>query len=380
MDCLKTVVGLSPTNCECWEDGKPVDFNDSLSGLYVSDLVPVKFANSAKDCERGNVWDILTRSRDLAIQSFLMELQGMVSTFKQDRFIPFQGNVGQQRFNGSQVLVGSSTHTGIKFLPRQIRGGSIIVNSISLALENVAPNTVVNVEIYNNQDLTTPLATVPVTLITSGKFYTATLATPLYLTLESTDEDLAFYFVYQMPAGGRYVNNTILAGGCSGCNGANSTTTLRLNPFNQFGQWKGFESAGIANMDNANGSDSGARGLIINGQFGCDYIGWLCNLTYSPAQFGTSGSGLQYNNLAQMVAYAIQRRAAYYVADMILSSANINSVTLLSAESLMGKRAAFEKQFKEWVVMIAKTMPDSLSDCFMCKDDTSAVRKSIIAS
>jgi len=39
LDCLNNIIGLSETECTCWDSSKPVDFvtlNESLSGLYVS--------------------------------------------------------------------------------------------------------------------------------------------------------------------------------------------------------------------------------------------------------------------------------------------------------------------------------------------------------
>ena len=40
-DCLEHIIGLSQTTCDCWEDGKSSDYNESDSGIYITDLEPL---------------------------------------------------------------------------------------------------------------------------------------------------------------------------------------------------------------------------------------------------------------------------------------------------------------------------------------------------
>ena len=42
LDCVgKTVIGLSDTECDCWENEAGIDYNESDSGLYITDLISV---------------------------------------------------------------------------------------------------------------------------------------------------------------------------------------------------------------------------------------------------------------------------------------------------------------------------------------------------
>ena len=90
LPCLDNVIGLSSTNCNCWDDTKPVDFatlNASSSGLYVaeSDAIPLRWANSAADCENGGLWDLLIKSREKAIRGFVADFLGEVQRVKQEQ-------------------------------------------------------------------------------------------------------------------------------------------------------------------------------------------------------------------------------------------------------------------------------------------------------
>ena len=72
MDCLTNIIGLSDTDCDCWDDTKPVDFNElntSSSGLFISEpkTVPLRIVGGSGDCENGGIWDVLVQARDGAV-------------------------------------------------------------------------------------------------------------------------------------------------------------------------------------------------------------------------------------------------------------------------------------------------------------------------
>jgi hypothetical protein len=370
--CLETVVGLSRTACACWDTGKPVDFNTSESGLFVSDLVPLQMANSAADCEQGGVWDIMQTARTNAINTFLAELPATLNKNWTPTLTPFLGWAGSNKFNSSLSVLQNGNFVGLRLVPHQIKGGVIILRSVELALEGLAFPAVVNVQVYSNRDPTLVLGTAAVTLTTSGKFYAANFATPV--TLDISDKDsagrtyvdpyLEYYIVYSMPVGGRYVNNTINEGGCNFCMGRNAADVNRLTPYVQYVSLAGVENDTIAGMTTPRNLTQNANGLRLNADYGCQQISWLCDLTFDITAIGAGN----HSDFARSIAICLQQKMGEYVADAILKSGNINSMTILSTEAMLGKLQSCRKNYNLALVHIADNMPQDLTDCLACKE------------
>lgn len=372
MDCLTNVIGLSQTACDCWDADKPVDFNTSESGLFITDLVSLQFTNSAADCEQGGVWDILTQARTAAINAFLVDLPIVFSNYYDERFVAFNGWMASTKFNSSMSVLSSNDLAGIKLTPHQIKGGAITLVGVELALENITPGQVVEVLVYSNRDLTTALGSVNITLTTSGAFYGADFASPIVLNLGDqdangytyNDPNLEFYIVYQTPAGARYVNNLIFeGGGCNSC--GKKQPPSRQYPFLQYTAVEGIEAANAASLYPApRKTDTQAHGLRIKAQYGCDITSWVCEgLSYDPTQVGAG----TYKAYARVVADALNQKAAELACSKILESSNINSITIWSGEKLMGMRNHFKKNYMESVFWLASHFPTDLSDCLSCK-------------
>lgn len=385
MDCLTNVVGLADSDCVCYDTGRPADFDTSYSGFYITEFVSLKFTNAAADCERGGVWDILTSARDQAIKDFVVEYGHFLANKKQSRFQPFQNDyIGQFRSTGNNALQTASNWCGIRFVPLQIRGGKLIINSLDLALGGLLAPTAVEVFIYSSADMTTPINSVTVNLVTSNVRVSASFAAPVVLDLSDTDQDLEFYFVFEMPAGATYQNMPLLAAGVAngGCCGrmpeSQNAAMLRLNPFLQFGQWGGCESASLTDFPYQIGFTNGnSYGLRLRASLGCDYSEWLCTLAENLQTANSMLVGEKYNFGIEM-AKLIQAKAAANAMDKIVDSANINKITLMSKEALWGKSKKLNNGFMAGMAWFVDNMPDSSNDCWKCKDDTSSIVKSIL--
>ena len=99
LSCLDNIIGLSETDCSCFESGRPTDYNTSLSGFYLADNfgLTMNFTNSAADCEQGGVWDILQASRTEAINRFLKDYAMTLNSVKKYRFRDVKGEIGSRK-------------------------------------------------------------------------------------------------------------------------------------------------------------------------------------------------------------------------------------------------------------------------------------------
>lgn len=370
-DCLKYVVGLSNSNCNCFTPDRPADYNTSLSGLFVSELVPLSFAGNASDCEQGGVWDILDTSRKLGIDSFLSDISSYMGMSYQNRFTPFKGYVGGKKISSSFALMSPGNYVGQKLRPYQIKGGIVSLDGVDLALSNFSPPMDVTVHVYSNADFSSPLGSVVVTLTSTDSFASGDFAAPVIMTLGDVDAngnyfadpDLEYYVVYQVHAGVRYANNALFENGCGGCGTATHTNT-REYPYGQYFVPNGIESSTLQGLDSSPSKISNlGMGLRLRLSVGCDSEAWLCQLTYDQT---AAGAGIN-KPMARMVAHAIQRSIAIKVCDIILASNNINSVTILETEKLYQKKGSLTKQYLQSIQWIADNYPSDLTDCFNCR-------------
>lgn len=377
-DCLKYVVGLSRSECECFDTDRPVDYNTSESGLYIADCIPLNITNSATDCEKGGIWDIMETARERAINTFLADLPPTLAMYFGQTLVPYLGYVGSPRFNDATSPRTVGNYAGQLFKPNQIKGGKVILRGVELALTNFTPPVNVDVFVYSNLDLTTPLGSTTVTLTTTNKMYSADFSSPIELIMDDKDANgysypngyLEYYIVYQVPTGAKYVNNQLYdgGGGCSSCN--KSANQNRQFPFLPYGNFNGIESPSIAALETPVIKTDTAQGLRIKGDFGCAVLDWLCGLTYDVTSLGAGNHA----DVAAAVAKAIYWKSVDYVIGAILSSKNINSITVLNREQLYGKKATASKtEYPHYLGWLAQNIPTDLTDCYTCKESTRVV-------
>jgi hypothetical protein len=369
MDCLDKVVGLSRTTCDCWDTGKPIDFNESLSGLYVSDIIPLEFNQGAADCEKGGVWDILATSKENGIATFLADLAANYMLYNEPAIPSEKTWAGSRKFNTSQALLTAGNWIGLRLTPKQIKGGRIILRGIELALDNLTLPAAIDVYVYSSKDLSTPIDSVTVNLLTNNAFYTADFATGIELVISDnidgyTDSDpyLEYYIIFQPPAGARYVNNLVLEAGGACCGRQKQPTSLRQYPWLNYTELYGIENTDISTLASPRVADTLAKGLRLKADYQCDTLAWLCDVDYDPK------IGTKYVQIGRIIAGCLQNVIARNVCDMILSSNNINAVTVWSIEKVMGMRNHFNKNYMESSIWLAANYPKDSMDCLKCKE------------
>lgn len=369
MECLKYVVGLTNTACPCFDHGKPVDYNTTQSGLYVSDILPMNITDQAGDCEQGSVWDILDRARTLGISSFLADLAVFYSSKKTYRFAPLKGFVGDFKTSTHLLPVFTGGWMGYKIKPKRIKGGVITINGVDLNLQSLTVPVSVPVHVYSNQNLATPIATTTASIVSNGVWTSADFATPVELTLDDTDQngyyyaddDLCYYVLYQMPLGGRYANNLINEP--LGCGSCGTSQSAKKHPFSEYGTATGIEAQNVADVESSSNSSGYAYGMRLRLEAGCNATAWLCNVSYSAE---ATGAG-QYLDVGRMIAHTLQRAIAIQALNAIILSGNINSILILEGEAIRALKNSLQKQYLENLAWIADNTPQSITDCYECK-------------
>ena len=90
-DCYQDIIGLYNGDCDCL-DGRPLDYNVSDSGLYISDLLEPKFIDGLLNCDQGDsVWELMEIVRDLAIRYFIADSNALLLQGNKLKRIPYKG-------------------------------------------------------------------------------------------------------------------------------------------------------------------------------------------------------------------------------------------------------------------------------------------------
>ena len=135
LDCLNNIIGLSATACTCWDAEKPADFtalNASSSGLYIMqpDTVPVRWTNSAADCENGGIWSLAINARTQAVRDFLSDYLAATQSVKEEQFLPFT-TIGDDYYKSG--VLNSDALAGIWLEPYEIKGAKLRIDSVQIA-------------------------------------------------------------------------------------------------------------------------------------------------------------------------------------------------------------------------------------------------------
>lgn len=377
MDCLKNIVGLSPTNCDCWDSTKPVDFvaeNASSSGLYVSqlDTIALRWTNSASDCENGGMWSMIIAARDSAIRDVLQGFLEEISIKNEERFLPFS-KIGDSYYKQADLV--NSTMASAWIQPYEIKGGKLKVESVSIAFwSGVVVPTNVQIDVYSSLDFTTPINSATAAVASNKQFFDATFTVPLLIDLSNVRQDLneRFYFVYTIPPTFLPVKNLTEIGSC--CNG--SQTTIK-NPYKQIMTLGGSQAATVSALVNSSGSTM--NGLVINATLECDYYSWLCDLAQKPMTSTTINGSGQNLRLGMVLADTIQAKSVVNLLDGLIQNSRINQFTMIQGnEELYQKRNHFEKIFLLGIKNLAWYMPKDKTDCLICRKDNRIIKTSIL--
>lgn len=368
-NCLSHIIGLSKTTCECFDTDKPTDAVTSESGLYLDEIegLTLNLVDSAEDCETGGIWDIMTKARDNATIAFKTDLMAsLLSKYKQRRN-PFTGTVGNSKFKNSISL--SGTYGGIRIYCANIISGLMTINRIGLVFEQAGT---FDISIYNNVD-SDPLITFTVTS-QANKLAWYDLPTPQKLEMsDDTSENPQYYLIYEASG----LNPKDITGGC-GCSSQiykyywNTDKPMfksfERDRWSEYIMLTGIQGNDISDRENWTTS-SYLNGIILDAEFVCKQSELICK----------QNMDFESNPLALVMAYTIRFKAAAILIDSILSSSNLNRVTMMEREALYGKRSTYLKSYNERIDYLRDQINWKANDCLECNNFDDVVKVGIFS-
>lgn len=358
MECLEKVIKLSRTECECQDADRPVDYNEGQSEVYLDELegLSLDVISGAANCEKGSLWDLMSRARENATLQFKSDLLA----FLENNFVPriphYTGLLGENKFTSS--LNFSETKAGqLVVFPRKI-GGQMKVKRIGLIM-NASQNVTVNV--YDNDEhSTTPLGTYTIAT-TANELAYGVLEDPLILPLWSPNvTNLEYYFVYDV-AGFMPKNNSANCVPCSG--GA------KVVAWQNWVQVYGVR--GNSTDYSSFNRTSELNGILLDADLYCEAPRVICSAEY-PLDFQNSGRAMH-------IAYAIRFKAGEILIEELLNSKEINRHTMMDREKLYGKRNHYRATYEQWVKYLGENTEIINNNCWACRPNKLVSKGTILA-
>ena len=352
LTCLENIIGLSRTECPCYDADKPADSETTKSGLYLDELegLDLELVGSDIECGDTGVWTKMEKAIDIARNTYRTDVLGAITEFASSRRKTFLGLIGQKR--SKTIIVPQTTYMGLKIDNCNIKGGEFTIKGISTYMDQAATFDVL---IYNIiQD--GPLLIIPGIESVGGQIKdnpltpAPELTFPLY-TNEADCENLEYYIVYA-PAGAFNPRDNKISCGCSRREPHEEWIALHGITGNDVSTWELREA--LPESDFANG-------LLLDLAINCATADLIC---------GGENEDLDYMNdpTARVMAKSIQLKAGEILINDILSSKNINRITMMSREALYGKRSHYAKEYGYRIGWLGENMSISGNDCLGCSD------------
>jgi len=344
LNCLNNIIGLSLNECVCYDDGRPVDFDVSNSGLYLDELEGLNLRTLASDveCGEGNIWLKMEKAITNAVTNFRTDLISSILLTQRTGRKSFNGLIGQLKYKTVNTI--PTTWTGLRINPREFKGSVLTLKGITTLMD-----TDVSFDVFIYDNITpTPLHSILNVNAVTGTA-TENPLTPIELPLYREGyQDLEYQIVYQ-PSGFNPLDNKVTCG------------CRRRENFEEWMTVEGIQGDVIAEREDWN-TNGFANGLAIDVSMVCNTAEIICG--------GDSNDSLDFENdgVALSMAYAIRFKAGEILIEDILASGEINRFTMLDKERLWGKRNHYRTEFRTRIVYISDTIDIESNDCLVCGD------------
>lgn len=359
-ECLTHVVGLSQTACECY-DTPPADYAESLSGMYIDELMPLEVVNGLVNCANGSdLWELLERGRYNAIQQFKADALAGIMMFNEPARNAFKGAIGRT-VTTQKLTMTSGNYCGLRLACADVKDGTLIINSVGAIFDKTGT---LALNIYNNLG---ELVYGPFTIDTVAGVHTVTPVGPVSLPLhDDMTDNIEYFILYQYLNGGPVPYNNDIKCNCGKWKPAFDCRNPYWwgNPERGYGWAKwlmvgAYNSAAMDFDDCATTTSNYMYGLTLPSiELRCETANVLC----------FEDDDWDNEPVAAAIAFAIRYKAAALFAGDILRSPNLNRFVMLNHEQLTADIVAWDAQYKTYVDYIAKNIDVSVNDCLTCRE------------
>lgn len=364
LSCLTGVIGLANCACPCLEATAPTGWNDSTSGLFIADEIPLNMAETGKSCEDPtNPWNVLAEGRRMGMVTFMNDFRSRLSKRSQPRKKPVKAFIGESK--SREVVTLTKAYAGFHMPVAPMRGGYGTVKKLGGVFD--VTGTIV-VQIYNqdNEEIGDPV-TINTVGSTSGTLVEVAVNIPLPLWT-SRGAIAQYWAAYEVDP-----NNLprAIRIWCP-CNGNKlpdySTynpfwlqTSIHRTPWTQWAMVGAWEGDNLTDFDLEAAKSLAQSGGLTNGltmsiEFSCDLIGVICL------------DALDYSDPAALsAAMAYKYISVISTANKLLMNIDAYRSSAVTAELLAAMMPGWWDKYQENLEYATYHADLTQTDCVFCK-------------
>lgn len=344
MSCIEeNIVGLSDIDCICTDSGKPAGAGDSLSGLFITDELPLSLIQTIEGCEIPNFWNEIVKQRTRATLNVYDDLITKIRAEYKEKNVPCNSYIGD--FSFGNVNSFGEQYQGIKLSDFRMIKGCMILKGISTSF---GFSGTIDVSLYSNQS-TTALFTETLTT-NAGNKVDNVFTTPYEIPtdIEGCD-DLEYYFVYDNANGQSKDNNCHC--GCS-----------KRKCWEKQVSATGITGNDLTNIESWSEVPKKCNGLVLNIEFVCKEDS-ICN------------GGINYDTTyGRNIAKLVNLSASLELLKKLYNS-GINSVyDAICKEDLDSFMFDLSNRYDELLESTYSQIDLSNSSCYMCSNGVKIAR------
>ena len=355
--CLQNLVGLSQTPCDCWTD-KPEDYNTSISGLFIDELLPISNFTNLENCEDQDVWTLLDKSREEAMQRMMTDVkQGLFKKFD-PAYNYFKGKIGEAK--GTVVQNFGNAFAGVCLRCNPLKSGVVRINAVGALF-----NTTGTKHIYVMNNLGELITEFDITT-TANVYVNNTLAAAITLNLYDERTEVTHYYFFYAKETNSPLNNTISCNNCgfTPCWSMGNECWHREPKNNRFVWSKYVQVSGITfntqdDLYNVNyGLCNALYGLTLDIDAYCSIDDIFCvdDIVYAANAYYTD------------MAFAIRYKAAEYAINNNLLSDKLTRANLINRETIMQMQEYWQAEYAKNIAQIVDNIDVSYTSCLKCRD------------
>lgn len=343
LPCFENIFGLSRTECECTNEGKPTDADISTSGLFLDELEGGINFDGVDTGDCATLWDLMEAARIQAIENTQDDITIALNTLYKQNRQSFNGTIGKPEFTGTNST--QFPYVGMRLRAEPFRDAQIVIKTGTIALDTSFTGELIVLKAYQSANFSPVIVgTYPFTSV-GGMI--ANINFPAPLVLPMYDENMLaidYFFMYAKPSNVQPMNTHAT---CN-CGGNERIMKEYILP-------TGVYSNDLSNLF-ALSSDRFGNGLMFNASISCKSDLLLCSAINNEPE------------IAIVAAYAAMYKAGEKLVTKILESNDVSRYTMMNREHLYGKRNHFKKEYNIRIDFIASHIDIENSDCYTCND------------